>query len=375
MRFVNALLILLCFCCTKENPTQDPLLKILDSQKIEIKRVIENIDEHELQIRYTEIIREADTIIFKDHDFNINDSIYFYPASSVKLPVAVLALEKLNADFVYSINTPFYVEGDSSSTTFKKEINKIFGVSDNQAYNRLFEFLGKDHINNKLHEKGLKPSRISHRLSTDNAYDLQTKALIFHENDSTLSHTQPISNKAIVELQLENIQKGTGYYSGEELITEPFDFSQKNYLPLTTLHNTMKRIVFPSQFKYDEQFHLNDSDRDFLLNSMSSLPKASGYISDEYYDSFVKFLMFGDKKDPIPEHIRIYNKVGYAYGYLTDCAYIKDDDNDIDFLVTATIHVNKDGIFNDDLYEYEDIGIPFLAELGRQLYQYELTKE
>lgn len=375
MRFVNSLLILLCFCCTKENPTQDPLLKILDSQKIEIKRVIENIDEHELQIRYTEIIREADTIIFKDHDFNINDSIYFYPASSVKLPVAVLALEKLNADFVYSINTPFYVEDDSSSTTFKKEINKIFGVSDNQAYNRLFEFLGKDHINNKLHEKGLKPSRISHRLSTDNAYDLQTKALIFHENDSTLSHTQPISNKAIVELQLENIQKGTGYYSGEELITEPFDFSQKNYLPLTTLHNTMKRIVFPSQFKYDEQFHLNDNDRDFLLNSMSSLPKASGYISDEYYDSFVKFLMFGDKKDPIPEHIRIYNKVGYAYGYLTDCAYIKDDDNDIDFLVTATIHVNKDGIFNDDVYEYEDIGIPFLAELGRQLYQYELTKE
>ncbi len=375
MRFIISVLILLCFCCSKEEPTKDPLLHVLNSKKIEIKRIMDSIDIHEVQIRYTEIVRKADSIIFKDHDFKINDSVYFYPASSVKFPVALLALEKLNMDRLYSINTPFYVEGDSSSTTFKNEINKIFIVSDNQAYNRLFEFLGKDQINTRLHEKGLKPSRISHRLSTNNAYDLETKALIFHENDSTLSYTQPMNNVAIEELQLEKIKKGIGFYSGDELINEPFDFSLKNHLPISTLHNTMKRIIFPSKFKNEAQFHLSDDDRKFLLNSMSSLPKTSNYTSDEYYDSYVKFFMFGDHKDPIPEYIKIYNKVGYAYGFLTDCAYIKDEKNNIDFLVTATIHVNKNGIFNDDVYEYEDIGIPFLAELGRQLYHYELTKE
>jgi hypothetical protein len=36
--------------------------------------------------------------------------------------------------------------------------------------------------------------------------------------------------------------------------------------------------------------------------------------------------------------------------------------------------VNKDGIFNDDAYEYEEIGIPFLAQLGREIYQQELKR-
>ena len=44
-------------------------------------------------------------------------------------------------------------------------------------------------------------------------------------------------------------------------------------------------------------------------------------------------------------------------------------------MLTATILVNKDGIFNDDNYEYDEIGIPFLAELGRQLYNYELSRK
>ena len=72
-------------------------------------------------------------------------------------------------------------------------------------------------------------------------------------------------------------------------------------------------------------------------------------------------------KEHLPKHIEIYNKVGYAYGYLTDCAYIKNTKTNREFILTGTIHVNENQIFNDDTYEYESIGIPFLAELGRQL--------
>jgi hypothetical protein len=101
---------------------------------------------------------------------------------------------------------------------------------------------------------------------------------------------------------------------------------------------------------------------------MQNLPKTAGYNSTEYYDSYGKFLMFGDSKDPIPPTIKIYNKIGQAYGTLTDCAYVVDAENKIEFMVSATILVNKNQIFNDDTYEYEEIGLPFLAELGRQLY-------
>jgi hypothetical protein len=37
--------------------------------------------------------------------------------------------------------------------------------------------------------------------------------------------------------------------------------------------------------------------------------------------------------------------------------------------------VNADGVFNDDAYEYDEIGMPFLARLGRAVYEHELRRE
>ena len=124
-----------------------------------------------------------------------------------------------------------------------------------------------------------------------------------------------------------------------------------------------------------EQFHLSEEQNSALLKAMHTVPRKVGYDPKTYYDGYCKFFMYGDTKENIPDHIEIYNKVGFAYGTLTDCAYIKDSKNQVDFLITATILVNKNGIFNDNDYEYEKVGIPFLAELGRQLYQLELSRK
>ena len=99
------------------------------------------------------------------------------------------------------------------------------------------------------------------------------------------------------------------------------------------------------------------------------------YDTEEYFDGYVKFFMYGDGKEPMPDRIRILNKVGQAYGYLTDNAYIVDLDNGVEFMLTAVISVNENRIFNDDNYEYEEIGMPFLANLGRVIYDYELERE
>ena len=93
------------------------------------------------------------------------------------------------------------------------------------------------------------------------------------------------------------------------------------------------------------------------------------------YDSYCKFLMFGDSKKPIPRSIRIFNKVGDAYGFLIDNAYIVDFEKGVEFILAATILCNSDGIFNDDTYDYDAVGFPFLARLGRAAYQYELTRK
>jgi len=33
------------------------------------------------------------------------------------------------------------------------------------------------------------------------------------------------------------------------------------------------------------------------------------------------------------------------------------------------------GIYNDDQYEYDQIGVPFMAELGRKIYEHELKRK
>ena len=156
---------------------------------------------------------------------------------------------------------------------------------------------------------------------------------------------------------------------------KPFDFGLKNHFPITAQHGLLKRIVFPNSFPYEERFNISQNQREFLLSTMHTLPKKVGYDPEEYYDGYCKFFMYGDTKAEIPAHIKIYNKVGWAYGTLTDCAYIKDEKNEVEFMLTATLLVNKNGIFNDDTYEFDEVGIPFLAELGRQFYKYELQRK
>jgi hypothetical protein len=131
-------------------------------------------------------------------------------------------------------------------------------------------------------------------------------------------------------------------------------------------------------YEKEKSFKIAESDYQYLLESLAKLPEdflCYADNKDHYYDSYVKFFLFGDHKNPIPEHITIINKVGLAYGYLTDVAYIRDHKNDVEFFLSATLLVNNNEIFNDGVYEYDSVGIPFLAELGRKIYAYELSKK
>lgn len=356
---------------TKKNVLTETLA--LDNPKI--KNVMTNPDEFELQIIYTQIIRDKNNqVSFKDYTYRLNANNYYYPASTVKFPIAILALEKLNTVENTSKDTQYSIAGKPEKLRFSEEISKVFAVSNNEASNNLFEFIGFDYLNESMKTKGLSPFRISNRVSTPDAGNPITKSITLYKGDKTVVNLPEIQNKPSVPLQMNNLKKGKGYMDDDKLVKEPFDFSKKNYYPLETLHNTLKRIVFPEAFKESERFNLTPKDREFILFSMQNLPKNAGYNPTEYYDGYCKFFMFGDTKENIPANIKIYNKVGNAYGTLIDCAYIVDTENKVEFMVSASLLVNKDGVFNDDTYEYDTVGLPFLAELGRQLYAKNLKK-
>ena len=360
--------------CKTKSKENNPMELVLGSQNMAIRNVIDSVDKYEVQILYTQIDRRGDSIILTDYEFQLDDMKYFYPASTVKLPIAVLALEKLNFTDSLNRDTRYYIEGDSVENTFAEDISKILAVSDNHANNRLLEFQGQDDINLRLRNKGIFPVRISHRLGV-HSDDVTTKPLIYYINDSTTGTSASIINTEPLSLSLERIKKGVGYYEKDSLVNIPFDFSYKNYYPVSSQHGVLKRLIFPELFKTNERFNLSEDQREFLLTAMHTLPKDAGYDQEEFYDGYCKFFIYGDSKENIPKHIKIYNKVGFAYGTLTDCAYITDEKNKVEFMLAATILVNEDGIFNDDKYEYDEIGIPFLAALGREFYNYELKRK
>lgn len=130
--------------------------------------------------------------------------------------------------------------------------------------------------------------------------------------------------------------------------------------------------------KKDQRFNLTKEDYAFVRKWMSAFPKESdfpNYDSTNYWDAYCKFLYYGSEKGTQPNNFRIFNKVGDAYGFLIDVTYVVDLANNIEFMLSAAISCNQDGIYNDDHYDYDTIGYPFMKNLGQAVYQYELSRK
>ena len=324
-------------------------------------KLLNTIKGNDIQVKLT-VIDSIEN--FSEYEYNIDTNRYFYPASTVKLPIALFALEKLNENKILSIDTPFMLEDDTLKTTFKDELEKVFVLSNNQANNRFFEFIGQDYLNEKFISNGFFNSIIFHRLSTANSSKLEGKRIDFFTNDSIISFQN--NNKEPKKLKLKNIKKGKGYInSSGEMIKQEMDFSKKNYISITDLHRIMKILFFPKKFKEEERFNLTNEQREILFNYMSGYPRDFGYNPDDFPYYFNKFFIYGDKKLELDENIKIYNKVGFSYGQLSDVAYIKK--KNVSIILTATIDVNTNKIYNDDIYDYDSIGFPLLAEISREV--------
>lgn len=347
------------------------------------------------QIVYTQVDRsKSGNPVFTNHYFNTADNDYFYPASTIKFPIALLALEKLKelniagldknsamiTEAAYSGQTAVYNDPNTSdgNPSIASYIKKILLVSDNDASNRLYEFLGQDYINTKLKQKGYASAEILHRLSISLTADenKHSNPVKFYDSSNRLLYEQPLTKATRNYPERKNFI-GTGYYSNGKLVKAPMDFSSKNKISLTDLHKMMIAVVFPASVPATKRFNISEDDRRFVLQYMSQYPRETLYPAYDttYYDAYAKFLLFGTENGNLPPCIRLFNKVGNAYGQLTDVAYIVDFEKNIEFFVSATIYCNSDGILNDDKYDYETIGYPFLKNLGILLHDVELKRK
>ena len=366
---------------------------LLLSNPDKFKKLTDNPEKYRLQILYTQIDRDAkNKPTLTTYAYRSDSNEYFYPASTVKLAASVLALEKLNALKIDKSTTFQTLKNRLSQLEIKTDtsaksglpsvehyIKKILLVSDNEAYNRLYEFLGQRPFNETMRNKGFHGVRLTHRLQTplprlENQY---TNPIQFLDRSGKIIYQQSESFNDKPYSASKPILLGKGTMNDAGLVEDkPLDFSLKNAYPLQAQHEFLKRLLLPEAFPAKDRFLLNKDDYAFLYRYMSMYPTESkdpDYSNE--FATYCKFLYYGSEKNAVLNpSIRIFNKVGDAYGFLLDNAYVVDFDKKIEFIVTAVLLCNEDEIFNDERYDYDTIGFPFYKNLGQVIYDFEAKR-
>jgi hypothetical protein len=387
------LLLLICGCATSRPPHIADLTPIIRNASRTVDQVLVAPETFRVQVLIAEVVtNQSGRVVLQRSGYRV-DAEYFYPASSIKLCAAVAALqtiEQLQAQHHTAdlLETPLEIAplfpGDLAQTndpsnlaggsiTVGHEIRKIGLVSDNQAYNRLYDLVGHEGLNRRMHVLGLKSTVLNHRLSEARAIpDMQaTAAVDFH-----VPKSEPIRVPARRSaLNLTNASKdlflGAGYMKGETLTNAPMDFRRRNGISLVDLQDLLVKVARPDIDLGTPALQLSPAHREFLLAYLSLYPGESRnpvYSAERYPDLESKFLLPGIRRvfpnAQLSRRIEVTGKPGRAYGFSIENSYVHNPKNGRAVFVTALLYTNSDGILNDDKYDYETVADPFLADLG-----------
>lgn len=376
--FCLLLSIILFGCSLETNPIKSSFRK-----NNFLKEIIKEKEDYEIQVLLTKINHYNSQVNFQEYKYQLDDNKYFYPASTIKLPIVVLALKKINelrskgSEITLKSKIILNYKDDYSKlvildsiTSFQNLIADVFLVSDNSASNILIDFIGYNYFNDEMKNAGFYKTYLNHKFNPDPYVNSKWQISDLDNNIiSSLNDNQKIIK---ADDNTSGLDKGERRYLKGEILDESLNFSEKNRSSITDMHNLIKYIFYPDIFDSTNTFNLNVEDYDFLRYWMSRFTYediGEKFIGDEkFFETYNKFFIHGDEQSLSNEQIRVYNKIGQAYGTSIDNGLIKNYQDNIEFILTATIYTNKNKVINDNLYEYDDIAVPFLAKLSRAIY-------
>jgi hypothetical protein len=360
--------------------------------------VVKHKRDYRLQIIYTRIDRDRNnTPHLTTYTFDA-DKYYYYCASMIKLPASVLTLEKLNKLSKYRVSMYDSLAIDSIACTDLNPTNMMLGtthsylaqyikemlmISNNSAFNPVYDFLGQKYFQDRLHNLGYKSAVISNRFAgcDTNQNRICDPVSLFDRYTHELKYSQActVNKRKQYYKGTLNPRVGVGYIgAGNQLIHEPKDFRYVNYISLSDLHRLLTYIVFPQLQPAAQKLNLTRHDYQYLYKCMGMFPRESAYPKldpGQYPDQYMNYFMGPDTGASVmPPGTRTFNKVGQAYGFMTDCSYIIDTVHKVEFFLSCSMYLNGDGILNDGIYEYDKIGYPFFHDLFSAIYTEEAAR-
>jgi hypothetical protein len=358
-----------------------------------LRKVVAQAERYNLQILLTEIEAPLSASPqFRQSAFHVRDEIYFNPASTVKLPTAIFAMERLDAirkegiteETVLSMDrkgSPCLISrqelypGAEVPLNLKNLILSALVVSEDEAYNALFDWNGRAYMNQRLKTCGYLNARIlqkfqagcgpeQHQLTPEIQFKDPQGNLIYRINpqkDST-NWDWPEVNQT---------QVGIAWKASSGEILSARDFKGSNLLSLSDLHRMMTALFHPESVPDSHRFNLSRSSDRLLKSALRLKPSESGisrFKYKPYHESITCYFFCGQNPSVRePEELEVYNIVGQAYGFLTECAYVLDRKRDKAWILSATLYVNQNGVLNDGVYEYVQTGFPFMKALSEWL--------
>jgi hypothetical protein len=346
---------------------------------------------HRLQVLVAEPVVAADGRLGLRRSRLGDPKQYFYPASAIKLAGAVAVLQELNRrnaqdgtahglDSEWTIGTAF--EGDvvfdrdpsnvdGARATIRHDLRKLLLVSDNSAYNHCLELVGQDGVNASMRRAGLASTQLWHRLSEARTRDenARTRPVEVRTGEQMTRWLARAAAAALDNGAWRQLQIGDGYMQGGKKVDGPMSFADKNAIALDDLQDLLVMLVrpeidVPGKRGFPE---LTIDQRRFLVQTLGELPRESTnprYDAAQTPDHACKFVLRGVRRVVPPEALRIYDKIGRAYGFSVENAYVEDTRTGRGFFLAIVLYTNPDGILNDDRYAYEELADPFLDDLG-----------
>ena len=374
----------------------DLLERLLKHKDSRLDQVIANPGKYQFQLIYVRVIKEDNgQLRFEKRDL-FQDQFYFNPASLIKLPLAVVAMEKLSAlnDSGINIHTPlqiktcscdfdtdFYVNSRNQPVDFHQLLREMMIMSDNDAYNLFFDFVGMDAFNSRMKALGYKGTVMKKRFTSrcNDSINRISGGLRFYgeKNKSELTIPCNVSvNEAIVDTFLP-MQAGRYYLENGWKISGPKDYSEGNYVRLWDATNLLMRLFYP-EIDSRGPLQMNPEYRRLLIEAMGDYPSQlenSAYNTEKTPDNFYKFFLKKSKKDTEKNQLKIFNKVGQSLGFISDVAYVTDEKNGVSFFLAAAMLAKKSAIINDGNYNYNDFGFPVFGKIFEEIYSYELKEK